>query len=344
MKASIKDKVELFHEENPNVRFISGKWFTKQSEIKDINKYFARIGTFESPKQVKDAVEMFVLLYGEDGEWLEMPIVTDAKKQEKLYPLAFPLTKEQLMIIRIMIEGKEEAMFICTGIGGSGKSTFLNIIRQIYSEDCSAVTLDCLSGFNLAEAVKHRLIASDELASGDLDNGALKTIISKQPIQVNGKFQIPCQIKAQSALFFCCNNPPRVDIDDSGLLRRIYYYSRNEKIKNPDLSLKSKHYTPMELQNIVAHALRTDITNWRKTFENDTREYLSKWNSVRISGADDYATYISDCKGKGLKAYSEPRWQNILKLFKEWGVVGKKGSDSEWVKIPEKELDILDLI
>lgn len=303
------------------LRFISGKWFLDGKELKDVDKFIIQtdinVNTMDKVKRVKD---MFITMHGEDGDWLELPIIKEARAQNGLKPLCFPLNHQQLTIInRLLLGGDEEVAFICTGVGGSGKSTFLNIVKQIFDNDVAACTLSDLSGFNISEAVSHRLIASDELAADELDNALLKSIISRQHIQVNPKGQTPYQTKCQSALFFCCNEAPKIDLDDTGMLRRIIYYKMNEKIKNPDKSLNHKAWTRKDLINIVAHALALDMTDWKKQFEEDTHYYLLKNNSVfRFKDIEDYDLYVEKCKQTRLKPFSEPKFISIRALIDEW--------------------------
>lgn len=303
------------------LRFISGKWFLNGKELKEIDRYLLTVDlNINSVDKIKKVKDMFIMLYGESGDWLELPIIEEAKNQKSLKPLCFPLNKQQLTIINRLILGQnEEVAFICTGIGGSGKSTFLNIVKQIFENDVAACTLSDLNGFNISEAVSHRLIASDELASDELNNGLLKSIISRQCIQVNPKNQTPYQTKCQSALFFCCNEAPKIDLDDTGMLRRIIYYKMNEKIKNPDRTLNHRAWTHEDLVNIVAHALAIDTTDWKKQFEEDTHYFLLKNNSVwRFKDKNVYNDYVISCKKSNLKPFSEPKWKSIRALIEEW--------------------------
>lgn len=320
-KATIRQRVVAFHTRvKGNLRFVSGKWFYKDKEIKDIKQYIiCSDPTIDTVKECQDYLDFFVAMYGESTKWPESSIIREARERKTLAPLCFPLNTQQLKIIRKLVDNDDELMFICTGVGGSGKSTFLNIIKQIFDNDVSSCALSDLSGYNIAEAVKHRLIAADELSSDELDNKTLKTIISKQLIQVNPKFERPYQVQCQSAIFYCCNNPPRIDIDDSGLLRRIVYYSMNEPIKNPDLSLNHRVWSRDDLVNIVAHALAIDMTDWRRDFDEDTHRYLLKDNSVYIYRKEDlYENYSELCRKSGMKPFSRPRWDTIRELIKTW--------------------------
>lgn len=264
-----------------NTKFISGKYFwNNDEEIEDIDGEIVRQAKTGNRNyrvksdDIKD-IKTELKAYGEPkGTWPELKIARLAKAAKgSLKELPFPLDEKQLQIINILLfHPNEEVFFITTGIGGSGKSTFLNIITQLFDNDTANCSLsDLANQFNVAEAIKHRLICSDELSADDLDLPILKTLASKQYINANGKHQTAYTAKTQSALFFCCNEVPRIDSKDSGILRRIVYYARNTKIENPDMELKSKEYTDDELLTIARHALLVENPEWRKMFDEETR-------------------------------------------------------------------------
>ena len=335
-----------FANNGAELQFISGKWFKKfdngtwGEEITNIKRLLIETypHVFDDLNDIERVLDAYIAMYGETGTWYPSALVQAAYGFEKYETdpkeLCFPLTPQQLKIINLLITGTEEIMFIVTGCGGSGKSTFLNIIRQIFSNDCSACPISDLSGFNLSEALSRRLIASDEISADDLDNKTLKMIISRQEMQINPKMAKPYQIKCQSALFYCCNIPPRIDLADTGLLRRIVYYEMDTPIKSPDLSLRQKHWNEMDIINIIRHALRVDMTNWRKDFEEQTHYYLLKNNSVYIlRNANTYQDYVYLCNKKGLKPYSEPNWQTVYQLIEEWNMKGAR-QQPEQVFVP----------
>ena len=319
------------------LEFISGKWFRRKictswgEEIPNIKRLLLEMypHCFDDLNDVEKTLDCYIAMYGEARQWYDPPRIAAAKWCNEHYmppkEMQFPLNEQQLKIINLLITGQEEVMFIVTGCGGSGKSTFLNIIKQIFSGDVSACPLSELSGFNLAEALSRRLIASDEISADDLDNKSLKMIISKQELQVNPKYGKPYQVKAQSGLFYCCNIPPRIDLADTGLLRRIIYYEMDTPIENPDLGLRQKEWGDIAITDIIQHALKVDMTDWRKDFMEQTHYYLLKNNSVYILRKfNTYSDYVIQCSKKGLKAYSEPNWQTIKDLIKEWKMEGER--------------------
>lgn len=327
---------EIIHKNG--IRFISGKWFDSEDvEITQMEKFISikfDVYKIDTQKKIDDVKDAFRRLYGEKGFWPELPIVKEARARDyknlgfELPPLCFPLTIQQLLIIKILLRGgDEEAFFICTGVGGSGKSTFGNIIKQIFGRDQIAnITLQDLGkDFKIAEAISKRLIYSEELGATQIDDASManaKMIISNQDMLVNPKFQTPFEGKWQASLLYNCNKPPKIDVTDTGFLRRVNYYEMNHKIPNPDPTMKKREYSHEDLVNIVAYALAVDSTDWRSHFERDTHLYLAKNNSVYIcKDAKSYLDYCLDCKAKNLKPFSEPNWSEIRELFKEWRLI-----------------------
>lgn len=307
------------------IRFISGKWFHDNIEIKNIKRYLYSVSTqIQNANDTKSVVDTFIEMYGEEGWWPEMPIIQEARDLITTVPPCVPLTEKQLKLIHLLLCRDIEVMIILCGIGGSGKSTFANIICQIFEGDTASLTLEDLSNdFMLAEGVNKRLIYADELNGSDIDNSKIKTLISKQMVQVNPKNLRPYQARWQAPLFASCNKPPKLDLSDTGILRRICYFNMDVKIKKPDLSLQKRIYDHSELVNIVRLALDTDLTDWEQDFKDETRNLLRCNNSVYLCQMKDlkstnYNNYAQMCKDKGLKPFSEPNWENVKNLLLEW--------------------------
>lgn len=330
---------------NSKIEFISGKFFYKKKEIKNIDKYLGKIYYDSTHKIIGDRDLKFFkngIINNPVQEDLEMwyrPDIIDEAMQQKAEgymprEMPFPLDDKQLIILYILLFHPElEVFFITTGIGGSGKSTFLNIIRQLFDNDVSSTPIGDLGNpFILAEALKHRLIASDELGTGDVNLPVIKTIVSKQQIQVNEKFGATYTTRAQSALFFCCNQAPKIDIQDTGMLRRIIYYERNTKIKNPNPDLKNKKYSRQDLIDFILFAdsvsyifKDNDIDAWKVYFKDETNCYLINSNSVGLYYKDckkknevvyDYLHYRSYCTDNGYKPFSRIKFDEILEWIK----------------------------
>ena len=358
--------------ENERLEFISGKWFINHQEIKNVRGYVI-LKNDEEAKKYHDKVNSkydcsniteidnwienyreYYLTFNPDKRWWyeseyarlgrEMALTSDIEFGRELPALPFELNEKQLTLIGVMLYlEKEKAVFITTGISNSGKSTFGNIVQQLFSNDVSACSLDDLSNeFNVAEAIQHRLIYSDELSANDLNNSVIKMLSAKEKVNCNPKNEKPYTAQSQSVLLFNCNKPPKIDLQDTGMLTRIIYYCCDTPIKHPDPTLKDKEFSKYELAVIAAHAYLTINPKWRELFEEETFKTLISNNSVwlyykarqtkhlnpfyNISpnilgdysvGYDASCSYVSFCKNAGLKPFSEPNYDTVLEYIKE---------------------------
>lgn len=317
------------------IRFISGKWFKfnvdgQCKEIIHFQKYLYYIKELKTfigdSNDTRRVINTFVEMYGESGWWPEMPIIAEARALKETREPCFPLTHKQLILIKRLVLGDSEYMYILCGVGGSGKSTFANIIVQIFNNDVSSLTLEDLScDFKMAQGVNSRLIYADELNADDIDNGIIKTLVSKQEVTINPKNETPYQARWQGTMLFSCNNAPYMDLKDSGMIRRICYVNMDEKIKNPDPKMQKKIYSHEDLVNIVALALKEDDTNWFDCFKYETRELLKKNNNVWLSrdlvvGVKDtpYESYKTNANRQGLKVMSEPNFLKVREVLGQW--------------------------
>ena len=288
-----------------------------------------------SANKFKEVISTFKLLFGTNEEWYDNEIIREGMKvitseeKDALYEEVmkiFPFTVQQLYLIRELVYDKynERSLFIVTGVGGSGKSTFGNLVKQIFKGDVWDTSIDKLQGFELAPAVKHRLIYGEELGAKDLDNSNLKIIASKQSLGINNKFGDIENIKTQSNMLFCCNNRPLFDITDSGLLRRICYYHMNKKIENPDRTMNKKEFTKEQLIKICTYCYNMEKhkDDWfEKFFRKDTYTLLYKDNKIaKVGNPSTYELFTTACRQKGLKAYSEPVWQEMREIFNGWNL------------------------
>lgn len=332
---------DIYHDDPYYLERRCGKWYVKKKEIKDVKRWLSTNNMmFPNARSITEFIDMFNIKYHDiEADWYPLPIIAEANKQiqEKgLLPLAFPLTKKQLMIINELISHRSERAFILTGIGGSGKSTFANIIIQVFDNDRSSCSLSDLNNrFKLETALTHRLIYSDELNSEDLNNGVIKMLVSNQVVTVEQKNQTPYDTRCQSAFIWSCNQRPRIDLSDTGMLRRFVYYPMNKKIKNPNPLYKDKKYTREDLVNIVAHALCLDMTDWFQNFEFETHYYLLKDNPVfmyrKLTNGDNstYCQYRANCIDNGYKPVALMKWQSIIDLIKEWDLYDKTDKEIE---------------
>lgn len=326
------------------IRWISGKFFAVNKgmkEIKNIDKGisdYVKIrfsGMYTKPSEIEDIKSTIILDGDPVGRWPELPLVTMAREKGgmpyDISSLPFPLEKKQMIIIgRMLFHPFDAVIFITTGVGGSGKSTFLNLVRQLFDDDCANTSLTSLSNeFMVAEAVKHRLIASDEIGKGDNDEEMLKRLSAKNPMTINPKNKTPYEVMSQSSIFYCCNKEPVLDITDTGILRRIVYYRRDTPISNPVEGMDCQRFTDEQLMTVARQAYGIDGgvrgDGWKDNFLVETHKTLSANSSVfKYRNLAFYDQYRETCKENGLKPYSSPRWEEQRRMFDEWDEQDRK--------------------
>ena len=100
-------------------------------------------------------------------------------------------------------------------------------------------------------------------------------------------------------------------------MRRILYYSKNEKIKNPDGSFANREWTQDELENFVMAALQTPFN--AADFEQETHDIIMKTNSVAKWGMDvDYDIYCERCQDNKVPPFGKEKVEILKDLFKSW--------------------------
>lgn len=320
--------------------WLAGKWFKGKEEFPDVRRELLTNQIYKSrePDDAEKAMAYFIGAYGDPrGKWPLSPIVAEGMQYLKnhdnglsLPPMAYPLGDPQLLILNRLLYGGEEYMFILTGTGGSGKSTVGNIVIQVFGSDCAFLNLGELSDdFHLAMGAGKRLIYSDELNAEAMASNVIKTLVSKQDLAINPKFGKPYMIRWQGNLFFCCNRPPKMDISDPGLLRRICYYYMDKRIVSPDPTMQKREYSKEELTNFVAHALMVPTQNWFETyFRSDTHKALRSVNSVwltRMRHHGDYQLYKTACSLSNYKPYAEDKFLAVWQVFQDWEEEDRRG-------------------
>ena len=154
----------------------------------------------------------------------------DAIKIQFLYQIAgYCLLKKNLF----------EKFFICKGEGGTGKSTYMNLLHRMVGGDinCSHIGLaDFDKDYYLASTVGKLLNIDDDVVDGKLleNTGRFKSIISGNVISVRQIYREVMDFIPYITCIYSCNRLPRIMDKTSGLYRRMVLIELNHKVKKPD--------------------------------------------------------------------------------------------------------------
>ena len=331
MSYCAKDRAIIMH--GNGIRYGNGKWFDKdENEIKDIHShilldYNLQAGT---PRHAIETAEVFRMMYKEDDLWWFDPLVVRRAKQ--LPPLEvelpFDIHPTFYVMLNILLNPQDSHMCVLYGIGNSGKSTYLNIVKQIF-EDYFACSFNDLANkeFIRSLAIQHRLICQDEMDCGNIESfDSIKSICTHNSMVVNCKNQQPFTLPiVQSKIFYCTNKAPRFTISDTGMRRRIVVWEFCKPIPKEKLNPKFQNYkfSIDELTFIVQQALKADMTDWyERYFEHDTLKCLLLRNPVYLfaiknGNVKSYGEYKDFCFRKGYKPMSEHNYDETIEVVLE---------------------------
>ena len=174
----------------------------------------------------------------------------DYIKMEFLYQVAgYCLLKKNLF----------EKFFIAKGEGGTGKSTYTNLLNKLVGGDvnCSHIGLaDFDKDYYLAATVGKLLNVDDDVVDGKIleNTGRFKSVISGNMISVRQIYREVVDVIPFVTCIFSCNKLPRIMDKTSGLYRRMVLIELNNKIKTPDPLFMNK-VTDLDMQYFLYKAV-----------------------------------------------------------------------------------------
>lgn len=128
--------------------------------------------------------------------------------------------------------------FIFQGEGGTGKSTFQDLIVKLLSENNRArVGIDKMDNdYYLATLLSKLVNIDDDAVDGKVleNTGRFKSLVSGNEITVRQIFKEPITFTPFATCMFSCNKLPRILDKTSGLYRRLVIIELNNKVQNPD--------------------------------------------------------------------------------------------------------------
>ena len=185
-----------------------------------------------------------------------------------------------------------QKFLVLYGAAGTGKSTALNIIQDLFDGYYSVFDAKALGSSNNSfalEAFKSSPLVAIQ-HDGDLsrieDNTRLNSLISHETMTVNEKFKSAYATKFKSFLFMGTNKPVKITDAKSGLIRRLIDVSpTGEK-----LSLR-KYKSDMdqikfELGAIASHCL--------EVYENDPGAYDGYIPISMLGASNDFYNFVMD--------------------------------------------------
>lgn len=190
-------------------------------------------------------------------------------------------------------ESKDLQKFmVLYGAAGTGKSTILNIVQQLFDGYYSVFDAKALgsssSQFALEAFKKNPLVAIQH--DGDLskieDNTRLNSVVSHELMSVNEKFKSSYENRFKCFLFMGTNKPVKITDAKSGLIRRLIDVTPSgEKLPAREYNAIMKKI-PFELGAIAHHC--------QDVYLSDPGYYDNYVPSMMMGATNDFYNYILD--------------------------------------------------
>ena len=184
-----------------------------------------------------------------------------------------------------------QKFFVFYGEGGTGKSTILKIIKQLfdgYYTVFSSKALGAGGSFALEPFKNSPLIAIDD--EGDLsrieDNTKLNALVSHDEITVNEKYKTQYTQDFKAMLFIGTNKPVKITDSRSGVIRRLV-----------DIS-PSGNIIPNERYNVLMDRIRFELgaIAWhcKEVYEEDPHYYDAYIPKSMIGATNNFYNFIEE--------------------------------------------------
>lgn len=185
-----------------------------------------------------------------------------------------------------------QKFLVLYGAAGTGKSTILNIIQQLFDGYYSVFDAKALgsssSSFALEAFRSNPLVAIQH--DGDLskieDNTRLNSLVSHELMTVNEKFKSTYSNRFKAFLFMGTNKPVKITDGRSGLIRRLIDVSPSGNKLDPDEYKSVTNRIKFELGAIAEHCKNVYL---------DAPDYYDNYIPIAMLGAsNDFYNFMVD--------------------------------------------------
>lgn len=186
-----------------------------------------------------------------------------------------------------------QKFIVLYGEPGSGKSTFLNIVQQLFPEHYISFEAKALTTNNNAFGTE--MFRSNPLIAiqhdGDLsrieDNTKLNSIISHEEMVINEKFKAAYTSRLNAFLFMGTNKPVKITDAKAGILRRLIDVNPTGDTLPTKQYFEIIHQIPFELGAIANHCLSVYLERGKS--------YYSKYRPIEmIYQTDMFFNFVED--------------------------------------------------
>lgn len=185
-----------------------------------------------------------------------------------------------------------QKFMVLYGSAGTGKSTVLGIIEQLFGDYCTVFNAKALGSSSNAFALEsfkgNPLVAIQH--DGDMsrieDNTRLNSLVSHERMTVNEKFKSAYTNRFKCFLFVGTNKPVKITDAKSGLIRRLIDVSPSGNKLSPPEYKQVMGQIPFELGAIAYHC--------QEVYLSDPNRYDNYIPTAMFSASNDFYNFVID--------------------------------------------------
>ena len=250
----------------------------------------------------------------------------------------------------------EKAVFICHGGGDNGKSTFLNLIREIFADYAGLIQIDTLmirrqestnASADLADLAGARFVMTSETEEGQrLAESKLKRISQGMgDIKTCRKYENPFTFPETHKLWIDANHKPVVRGTDAAIWNRLHLIPFDVTIPKEEQDEGLPAELLKEAEGIIAWIVQGAV-EWRKTGLGRSSE-VDKANETWREESDPLKDFIEDgCElGPEFSCSNSVLWRAYKRWAEENGekyLLGRKHFSARLYKHGFKQVKIHD--
>lgn len=208
-------------------------------------------------------------------------------------------------------------IFYDDGVGGTGKSTFLEVLTKIVGENLvSNVLLDQFGNrFIFANMLgKYLNIGDDNGKNDELQNvGTLKSIITGNRVTIDRKNISPIEVRIFAKQLFATNILPYIDFTDGGIMRRLNIVLMNRVIPS---NFKLCPLDDEEISHIIYEVLQSkDIEKNENELAITTSPLYRFYTTTSLQ---TYNSYRDFCANYGFRCMNIINFEAKSKFIKSY--------------------------
>lgn len=208
-------------------------------------------------------------------------------------------------------------IFYDDGVGGTGKSTLLEVLTKVVGENLvSNVLLDQFGNrFIFANMLgKYLNIGDDNGKNDELQNvGTLKSIITGNRVTIDRKNIAPIEVRIFAKQLFATNILPYIDFTDGGIMRRLNIVPMNRVIPS---NIKLCKLDEEEIGRIIYEVL--GVNDIEKSENKLAITSSPLYRFYQISGDKSYSRYRDFCIDNGFRSMNIINFEVKSKFIKNF--------------------------